>query len=752
VSGDSGRYDLFGAALVSGDFNGDGRDDLAIGAPGENTGSLHDVGAVTILYGTATGLSAANHVQYTQDSSGVLDSNESWDSFGAALASGDFDGDGYDDLAIGAPNEDLSASLVDAGVVHVMYGRSSYQFDSARNQLWSQDSLGILGASEAKDYFGAALAVGNFNHGGHDDLIVGVPGENTPATDAGAINLLYGAGTGLSSTNNRLYTQDGTGVAGAAEAYDYFGGSLATGDTNNDGYDDLAVAVGGEAIGSVQDAGAVQVFRGQNSSSLRTDNDYIWHQDVTYIEGVAEKGDFFGGQRPQSMFGSVPALQSNSGASKHLFLDFDGGTSSGIYTGQFNLDDQSGFNWTERSLIQDVWSYVSEDFAPFNINVTTVLPSVGEVFRVLIGGNGSERQENPTSGWGPGDYTDDSASNNDVYVYSKRIQGWYGVNDNLAARFGTTASHEAGHGFGLGHKSTYHAFGAELDEYSDGGADWTPIMGGNLSTDRTIWTQPFVALTVDTNAQGSDDYNVLKSELGLRSDDHAATFASATYLGTIGLNQSLLDTGLLTSISDKDVFRFEVTAAGSYSIAAEVADVGPNLDATLRLYRGDGTVLATASPSDNLDASLFRSLSAGTYYVRVGSQGTFTGDLGHYALRVVQVPVSYLPIKYYDFDPSDSSRDSFSRNGGATPNIDPHDPHAGSEHGDPQFKGTDAVLAQWGLYHSNRRAHVETATPNESKQVAGPPHVHPSDDVFSLLAAEIDLEVALARGHRAQHT
>ncbi len=649
------RYDFFGAALASGDFNNDGRDDLAIGVPGEDT-TVFDVGAVHVIYGTASGLSANNNTLYTQDSPSVPDTAEAWDNFGSALAAGDFDNDGFDDLAIGSPNEDLGGK-VDAGAIHAMYGRGAYGFNPARHQLWHQDSSWIEGAAESYDYYGSVLTAGDFNGDGRDDLAIGVPGEAVEnLTDAGAVNLMYGYASGLGYLNDRIFYQDTAGVEGVSEVLDYFGSTLAAGDTNNDGYADLAVGVPGENIDSIINAGVVQVFRGQNAYGLRTDNDVIWHQDSAWIEGAAESGDAFGGDKPQSMAGGVPAFQSLPGAAKHLFLDFNGGTSSGIYTTYFKLDDLNATNWTERSMIEDIWATVAEDFAPFNINVTTVYPvgvAASAIFRVLIGGDGSERQANPTSGWGPGDYTDNSSTNNDVYVYSKRIQSWQsgnGVGDNLAARIGTTASHEAGHGFGLNHKSTYHAFGAMLDEYSDGGADWTPIMGGNLSTDRTIWTQSWVALTVDTNAQGSDDFGVLQSELGLRADDHSSGLAAATNLGSIGASGMLMDTGSIRTKTDLDMFRFQVTTAGVFHISVKVADVGANLNSILQLRNSGGVVIATSDPSGDFNAAITKSLSAGTYYVTVGGDGVYTGDVGQYTLRVQPGTIIALPEQSFVFE------------------------------------------------------------------------------------------------------
>jgi hypothetical protein len=116
--------DHYGWTLAVGDFDGDGRADLAVGVPFEDVGDVIDAGAAHVLYGSASGLVVARDQFWNQDSMGISDMAEADDHFGVALTSGDFDGDGNADLVVGVPDEDIG-SLIDAGAAHVIYGSTA---------------------------------------------------------------------------------------------------------------------------------------------------------------------------------------------------------------------------------------------------------------------------------------------------------------------------------------------------------------------------------------------------------------------------------------------------------------------------------------------------------------------------------------------------------------------------------------------------------------------------------------------------
>jgi hypothetical protein len=152
VGGAVEANDDFGFALTSGDFNNNGFDDLAAGAPGETVGGASSAGAVSVLYGSAGGLSGTGGQLFTQVGGAV----ESFDAFGFTLQSGDFNNNGFADLAASAVFEAVG-SISNAGAVSVLYG-SAGGLTRTGGQLFTQNSPGVLDSAEQDDRFGDALA------------------------------------------------------------------------------------------------------------------------------------------------------------------------------------------------------------------------------------------------------------------------------------------------------------------------------------------------------------------------------------------------------------------------------------------------------------------------------------------------------------------------------------------------------------------------------------------------------------------
>jgi predicted RNA-binding protein with TRAM domain len=187
-----------------GDFNGDGYRDLAVGAPEATIGKITEAGAIAVSYGSRNGLDTANHVALSQDSAGVPGVAEKDDHFGSALAVGDFDADGYSDLAIGASGEDVGTAQ-NAGSLTIVFG--------SRTGLSARYiAIGKVGGGE--------LTAGDFNKDGRTDFA-------TATRDDSKIWVVYGT---------RSATPKPVGISIANVD------SLAAGDVTGDGYADLAVS------------------------------------------------------------------------------------------------------------------------------------------------------------------------------------------------------------------------------------------------------------------------------------------------------------------------------------------------------------------------------------------------------------------------------------------------------------------------------------------------------------------------------
>ena len=297
VEGTAEANDDFGSAVASGDFNADGFTDLAIGVPGEDASATTD-GGVNVIHGSAGGLSATATADqfWGQDSPGVEDTAEDYDEFGSALAAGDFNLDGFADLAVGVHYEDASAG--NTGGVNVIHGSAAgLSATVLADQFWTQDSPDVEGTAEPGDQFGFSLAVANF--GGswpHADLAIGVRYDGGGATSAGAVSVIYGSSAGLSATAtpDQLWTQDSPDVEGTAGAWDGFGSALTTGDFNADFRSDLAIGVPSEDAPHTSDGGVNVIYGSLAALSATTTPDQFWGQDTPNVEDAAEASDYFG--------------------------------------------------------------------------------------------------------------------------------------------------------------------------------------------------------------------------------------------------------------------------------------------------------------------------------------------------------------------------------------------------------------------------------------------------------------------------
>jgi len=335
----------------------------------------------------------------------------------------------------------------------------------------------------------------------------------------------------------------------------------------------------------------------------------------------------------------IPILHSNPSAQVKLYLDFDGHVEPDKTTPVYDIDDDSTtFNDAELGFIHMAWAKASEDYAPFNIDVTTVEPpelaegvpesvANGIALRVAIGGDGAWTGAGGNFGGTAflGSFT--NSGNNTVYVFSKNLaHGTY---------IGEVASHESGHGFGLLHQSTYDQNGVKTNEYNPGDGTWAPIMGVANVPFATTW---YNGTSSAGPASYQDDMAVLAGSVngfGYRNDDHGNTSASATLLTAASGIWS--GSGIIETNTDVDVFSFEATTPDTYRIGLDVAEIGANLHAIVELRNAAGALLAAANPAASVGAFIAAALAADTYYVSVTKASEY-GRVGAYAVDVSAPP------------------------------------------------------------------------------------------------------------------
>ena len=301
--------DSFGDALALADFDNDGFTDLAIGVPGSTVDGETAAGAVQILYGTVDGLTIADTQTWTQNSVLIVDEASQNDNFGAALTAGDYNGDGFGDLAVGIPNETVGGDA-NAGAVAIIYGsddglQNSWATNNPDDFL-TQDAVGFVASpAEPNDRFGRVLTTGDFNGDEVDDLAVGTPNEENGAgfPNSGAVqiflgNSAYGIVEGLNEVTDALHIRaDTAGVDNAMEADEMFGFSLAAGNFDGNEYDDLAIGTPNETIWAGVDnfaAGAVNIVYGSANGLDPEVGAPIWHQDSDGMAGEVAAAERFG--------------------------------------------------------------------------------------------------------------------------------------------------------------------------------------------------------------------------------------------------------------------------------------------------------------------------------------------------------------------------------------------------------------------------------------------------------------------------
>jgi regulation of enolase protein 1 (concanavalin A-like superfamily) len=321
----------------------------------------------------------------------------------------------------------------------------------------------------------------------------------------------------------------------------------------------------------------------------------------------------------------LPALNSLPGAPAAIYLDFNG---SGTMTAYSEDADFTTFNVTEQTNITRAWQQMAAYFAPFNVNVTTVLPTVPTAWGLIT---------NSLSGAG---YSYVGVFPNNL---SGSPQSFNPAGDARTRQSGI--AHEIGHNFGLSHQSDYDVLGNKTAEYSSG-YDVThgPIMGVDYAQGVHKW---FVGHSSNSPGTLQDDVAVIAGKIaarpgggdGFRPDDVGNTIATATVLPDAigGIHTA---TGVIERMGDADAWSF--TAVGG-RMAVEVNPVHPSgLIPKIEVYDAAGNLVAAKDDADlrgsaNNDVSVSLNLPAGTYYAVVRSHGDY-GDIGQYDVTATDLP------------------------------------------------------------------------------------------------------------------
>lgn len=398
---------------------------------------------------------------------------------------------------------------------------------------------------------------------------------------------------------------------------------------------------------------------------LRTDKD----GGIFYADGFTAEGNTAdattstadGSTSSSTIAVDAFKLHSKPGSSKVIYLDFDGhtitgtawnsGSASTFNAVPYDLDgNPATFSSAETANIAEIWRRIAEDYAPFDVDVTTELPaSFGPtVGRILVTKDtDANGQAMPAQGAGGVAYVNVFGRSDYASYYSPALVYYNRLGNGQPDYVSEAASHEMGHNMGLSHDGT--STQAYYGGHGSGNISWGPIMGTGYYRNVSQWSK---GEYTDAN-NSEDDVAIITNKVKARPDDHADQTSAATPLsidsaGNVS-STSLVDDpdnlntankGIIGSRNDVDVFSFS-TSGGAVTLQAMPAREsrytrGGDLDISMSVYDRNGALVANNDPADDTLAAVSANLPAGMYYLTVEGVGSANysdyGSLGRYSI------------------------------------------------------------------------------------------------------------------------
>jgi predicted alternative tryptophan synthase beta-subunit len=367
-----------------------------------------------------------------------------------------------------------------------------------------------------------------------------------------------------------------------------------------------------------------------------------------------------------------PIYHSRPGASRIIFLEFRGGLVSGTaWGGPFDCyawstdADYTTFSDAEQLAIKRVWQRIAEDYAPFDVDVTTDPSATGTKGVVMFTRDTCKdgTTKTPAAGYGGIAYLS-------VFGNSYYWPAWVSTDGtaNQEQYMAAAGSHEMGHNLSLSHDGLTSPVTEYYNGHGSGDISWGPIMGSGYYSNVTQWSKGEYYVASRTE----DDLAKIAGYLALRADDHGDTNAAATPLAVIAGttiasttpntdpdNANPTNKGVIERSTDVDVWSF-ATAAGSITLnvnpwISPASLRGGNLDIRIELYDSSNALVASADPADRTYASITTTVALGTYYLHIMPVGTGTplaspptgytvyGSLGQYFISGTVISTGVSP-------------------------------------------------------------------------------------------------------------